>query len=112
MSKKTKNKVLIVLFYFVSLFLFQMFFGVVNFNKNAQDCIADGDSVFALFTPFVKAGIYHFVTMVILAIYARLTKKIDVEYKSILYLLPVITFIFSLPVGMLAAVTGNILGMF
>lgn len=102
MSKQTKNKILIILFYLISLFLFEFIIGDCNFEKNAQECVSNGDSVFALFAPYGEAGFYHFIFISCIAIYVKFSKKIDIEYKHIIYWLPLCTFIFALPMSCLA----------
>ena len=111
MSKQTKNKILIILFYLISLFLFEFIIGDCNFEKNAQECVSNGDSVFALFAPYGEAGFYHFIFISCIAIYVKFSKKIDIAYKHIIYWFPLITFIFSLPMGLLAAIFENFIKM-
>ena len=111
MSTQTKNKILIILFYLISLFLFEFIIGDCNFEKNAQECVSNGDSVFALFALYGEAGFYHFIFISCIAIYVKFSKKIDIAYKHIIYWFPLITFIFSLPMGLLAAIFGNFIKM-
>lgn len=111
MSKQTKNKILIILFYLISLFLFEFIIGDCNFEKNAEKCVTDGANFFALFAPYVEVGFYHFIFISCIVIYVKFSKKIDIEYKHIIYWFPLITFIFSLPMGLLSAIFGNFIKM-
>lgn len=109
MPKKTKNKMLIVFFYFLSLLIFELVIGIGNFDKNAAACVKDGNNFFALFAPFAEAGIYHFVVVSFFAIYTVFSKKIDSKYKEIIYWFPALTYIFSLPMGLVAAIVARFL---
>lgn len=108
-DKKTKNKMLIVFFYFLSLLIFELIIGIGKFDKNAASCVRDGNNFFALFAPFAEAGIYHFVVVSFLVIYTVFSKKIDSKYKEIIYWFPALTYIFSLPMSCLASTIVRIL---
>lgn len=109
MSKKIKNKICIIFLYFISLFLFEFFIGQCNFEKNAQECIENGYNFFSLFFPYFLAGFWHFVFVSCVALYVGFNKKIDNEYKHIIYLFLFFTYIFSLPMGYLAIIFDNML---
>lgn len=97
MSKKTKNKILIFLFYFLSFLLFELIIGVGKFDENARQCIEDGDNALALFAPFVESGSYHFIFICCIVIYVKFSKKISIDNKHLIYWFPLCTFLFTLP---------------
>lgn len=103
MSKKTRNIVIIILCYIISLFLFELIIGDGNFMKVAEDCERKGfNTPFPYFTSYIIAGINHFVLVTFIAIICKFVKKIDSTYKRIIFSFPIITFIFSFPMSFLS----------
>lgn len=49
--------------------------------------------------PCIEAGIYHFMCMVIIAIICKFSKEKYKEFKEIIYVLPVLTFVFTIPMS-------------
>jgi len=64
-----------------------------------------------LVTP-IEAGIWHFICVSIVAIICKFIKPIDKSYKNIIYAFPIITFIFSIPMGLLTTYLANIFNWF
>ena len=113
MKRETKNKILIILAYLFSLFLFELFIGVGTFEQNSIECARLGyDNPLVLFTPYVEAGIYHFIFVSFIAICVRFSKKIDKKYKYIIYWFPLFTFYLSLPMSFPASLIANVLHIF
>ena len=107
MSKKTKNKLLIIILYIISLFLFEFFIGQCNFKKAEQECFENGYFFTYIFGPYIGAGVYHFIFISFIAICVALNKKIDTQYKHIVYWLPIATYTFSFPMGMVCMIIYN-----
>ena len=103
MSKKTRNIILIILCYILSLFLFEVLIGDGNFERVTQDCEQKGfNTPFPYMTSYIIAGITHFVLVTIIAFICIFIKNMDKEYKRIIYSFPIITFTFSFPMALLA----------
>lgn len=113
MSKKTRNIIIIVLCYFVSLFLFELIIGDGNFMKIAEDCDQKGaNTPFPYMTSYVIAGINHFVLVSFIAIKFIFVKNINSAYKKIIYSFPIITFIFSLPMSFLSTLFAKVFHLY
>ena len=98
MSKKTKNIILMIIIYIISLFLFELIIGVGNFSKVEEICVRNGyNTPFPYFISFVFAGIYHFIFVTAVAIISLFFKRIDKAYKTTLFIFPFFTYLFSLP---------------
>ncbi len=113
MTKKTKISVLIIVIYFLSLFVFEFFIGAGRGMKILQE--AEEKGVLGIFTPmitFIEAGMIHFICVSIIAIFCRYNLSINKTYKHITYIFPLLTFIFSIPVGLLAVYLANYLNLF
>lgn len=109
MSKKSKNKILIVFFYFLSLFIFELIIGIVLVDEDIKGVVEGHYDFFAVMAVSIKAGIYHFIFVSLVAICVKFNKKIDIEYKHIIYCFPLCTYIFSLPMSCLASTIVRIL---
>lgn len=104
MSKKDKNKILIIVFlYFLSLLIFELVIGIILFDGDTRKVVEAYYDFFDIIVSSIKAGIYHFIFISCIAIYVKFSKKIDIEYKHIIYWFPLCTFIFSLPISCLAS---------
>lgn len=103
MLKKDKNKIFIIVLYFLSLLIFELIIGIVLFDGDTRKVVEGYYDFFAIISPSIKAGIYHFIFISCIAIYVKFSKKIDIEYKHIIYWLPLCTFIFALPISCLAS---------
>lgn len=102
MKRKTKISILIIIIYFISFFLFEFLIGSARVLENAKRSEELG--MLSIFTPLetlIEAGIWHFICALIVAIVCRFIKQIDKSYKHIIYALPMITFIFSIPIGLM-----------
>lgn len=78
MSKKLKIKLLLILLHGVSLIIFEL---IIDSNERL----------------WLMGGPFHFIFCTMLAIYARFSKKIDKEYKGVIYSFPFLTYIFAAP---------------
>ena len=113
MSKKTKNKILIILIYFISLFIFEVIIGVGGFEKTIQYCAEKGNSnPLMVYAPMIEAGVYHFIFVSIIAIACIFYKKLDKSYKIIIYFFPMFTFYLSFPMWLLAAMFCRVFGLY
>ena len=102
MSKKTKNIILIILGFLISLFIFELIFGIGNFDRMMEDAMERNlGGPFIIFTSFVLAGIYHAIFIGIIAIILRFT-NIDKIYKKIIAYLPVYSLVLILPMMLVA----------
>ena len=98
MSKKTRNIIILILCYFISLFLFEVLIGDKNCMRIMQNCEQKGfNTPFPYFTSYMIAGINHFILVTGIAIVVTFIKKIDKAYKITFYTFPAITFIFTYP---------------
>lgn len=103
MTKKTKNIILIILIYIISLFIFELIIGVGGFEKTIQYCEENGNAnPLIVYVSMTEAGVYHFIVVSIIAIACMFYKKLDKNYKTVIYLFPMFTFFFSFPMWMLA----------
>ena len=60
MSKKSKNKILIIFIYFISFFIFELIIGVGGIEKTLQYCAETGNvTPLIIYVPIVEAGVYH-----------------------------------------------------
>ena len=110
MKQETKNKILIVLAYFISLILFELVIGIGTFDQSARESAKLGyDNPFVLFAPFAEAGFYHFIFVSLVAIYVRVSKKIAKDYKHVIYWFPLLTFYLTLPMSIPTAIIARIL---
>lgn len=103
MLKKDKNKILIIVLYFLSLLIFELIIGIILFDGDTKKVVEGYYDFFDIIASSIKAGIYHFIFISCIAIYVKFSKKIDIEYKHIIYWFPLCTFIFSLPISCLAS---------
>lgn len=113
MNKKTKISILIITIYFISFFLFELFIGTARILEYAEECVEK--DIFNVLAPLVtpiEAGIWYFICVSIVAIICKFIKQIDKSYKYIIYSFPLITFIFSIPVGLLATYFATFFGWF
>ena len=98
MAKTTKNKMFLVLGFFVSLIVFELIIGIGTFEKNATEAARLGyDNPFVLFAPFGEAAFYHFIFVSFIAIIVKFIKKIPLEYKHVLYWFPLYTVYLAMP---------------
>ncbi len=102
MLKKDKNKILIIVLYFLSLLIFELIIWIILFDRDTRKVVEGYYDFFDIIASSIKAGIYHFIFISCIAIYVKFSKKIDIEYKHIIYWFPLCTFIFSLPISCLA----------
>lgn len=113
MSKKTRNIILIILIYFISLFIFELIIGVGEFEKTMQYCNEKGNSnPLIVFTPCIEAGVYHFIFVAIIAIVCIFYKKLGKSYKKIIYFFPMFTFFLSFPMWMLTTMFCRVFGLY
>lgn len=113
MTRKTKISIMIITIYFISFFLFELFIGSARGLENIKE--AEELGMLSIFTPmvtFAEAGIWHFMCVLVVAIVCRFIKQIDKSHKHIIYFLPMITFIFSIPVGLMATYFAKFFGWF
>ncbi len=103
MLKKDKSKILIIVLYFLSLLIFELIIGIILFDGDTIKVVEGYYDFFDVIASSIKAGIYHFIFISCLAIYVKFSKKIDIEYKHIIYWFPLCTFLFSLPISCLAS---------
>ena len=102
MFKTTKVKILIVIAYFISLFFFELINNLLNFNKYMELMQnLDIHILSIILIPCIEAGIFHFICMLVIIIIASFFIKINIEYKKIIYLFPLLTLIFTLPMSIL-----------
>lgn len=113
MTKKTKISILIITIYFVTFFLFEFFIGTARAIESVEKSIELGmASILTPMVTFVEAGIWHFICVLIVTMVCKYMKNIDKSYKHIVYSFPIITFIFSIPMGFLTTYLANILNCF
>ena len=113
MNKKTKISILIITIYFISFFLFELFIGTARTLEYVEECVEqDMFNVLAPLVTPIEAGIWYFICVSIVAIICKFIKQIDKSYKYIIYSFPLITFIFSIPVGILATYFATFFGWF
>lgn len=113
MTRKTKISILIITIYFMTFFLFELFIGSARAIESIEKSIELGmASILTPMVTFVEAGILHFICVLIVAIVCRCMKKIDKSYKHIVYSFPIITFIFSIPMGLMTTYLANVLNWF
>ncbi len=95
MSKIEKNKWLIIVLYFLSLMVFELITVSCRFDIRM---VTEGYyNFFSLIGAYFEGGIYHFLFVSCLALYAKYSKNIKKEYKNIFYWFPLCTFIFTWP---------------
>ena len=112
MSKETKIKIVIVIGYFISLFLFELVNNILNYNKYMEFVESIDVHVLAvIFIPSIEAGICHFICVSIMAIIGKFFLKISKEYKKIIYFFPVLTFIFTIPMSLPVMYVHNVIGL-
>lgn len=99
MSKKTKIIILIILSFLLTLFLFELIVGCGSMKSTVNYAAKHGGNMFAIYAPIAKAGMYHFIFIIIIAFIAHF-KNIDNTYKKILKYLPVYTILLTLPMSM------------
>lgn len=97
MTKTERNKILIVVLYFLSFLIFDLISEIIMFNGNLREMIGGNYNFFKLLAFYAKAGVYHFIFVSCIAIYTKFNKKINVEYKNIIRWFPLCTFILALP---------------
>lgn len=97
MTKIEKNKILIVVLYFLSLLIFGFVSELILFNGDLSQMIGGNYNFFALLASYAKAGVYHFILVSFIATYVKFSKKINIEYKNIIRWFPLCTFVFALP---------------
>ncbi|MEG1008753.1 MAG: hypothetical protein RSF67_02860 [Clostridia bacterium] len=98
MSKKICKIIILIIFYIISLILFELVIGIGNFDKNAIESAKLGiDNPFVVFTPFAEAGICHFICVSIIAIYVKFNKNINSTIKNTIFCFPLFTFILTFP---------------
>lgn len=113
MTRKTKITILIITIYFVTFFLFELFIGSARVLEYLEKCMElERFNVLAPLVTLIEAGIWHFICVLIVAMVCKYMKKIDKSYKHIVYSFPIITFIFSIPMGFLTTYLANILNWF
>ena len=113
MNKKTKISILIITIYFISFFLFELFIGTARTLEYVEECVEqDMFNVLAPLVTSIEAGIWHFICVSIVAIICKFIQQINKSYKNIIYAFPIITFIFSIPMGILTTYLSNILNWF
>ena len=113
MTRKTKISILIITTYFISFFLFELFIGTARTLEYLEECVEqDMFNVLAPLVTHIEAGIWHFICVSIVAIICKFIKQIDKSYKNIIYAFPIITFIFSIPVGLMTLYISSFFGWF
>ncbi len=113
MTRKTKISILIITIYLISLFLFELFIGTARTLEYVEECVEqDMFNVLAPLVTPIEAGIWHFICVSIVAIICKFIKPIDKSYKNIIYAFPIITFIFSIPVGLMTLYISSFFGWF
>ena len=113
MSRENKIKILLIISYFLSLFLFELVYITLNFEREIKTMV-EMNYYFPLsiITPVIQAGIYHFVIVTILAIIIKFSSKIRKEYKKIIYSFPLLTFIFTIPMFFPVGIIARQFGVF
>lgn len=113
MTRKTKISILIITIYFISFFLFELFIGTARTLGYVEECVEqDMFNVLAPLVTHIEAGIWYFICVSIVAIVCKFIKQIDKTYKHIIYFFPVVTFIFSIPVGLMTLYISSFFGWF
>ena len=113
MSKKSKNKILIIFIYFISFFIFELIIGVGGIEKTLQYCAETGNvTPLIIYVPIVEAGVYHFIFVSIIAIACVFYKKLDRSYKTIIYFFPMFTFFFSYTMWILTTMFCKVFGLY
>ena len=103
MSNKTKNIILIILGFLLSLFLFALFIGCGTVNSTMETAIEnnwDGGPFIAVGS-FILVGLLHCIFIGIIAIIAWFT-NINKTYKKILAYLPAFSIILFMPISAFA----------
>ena len=65
-----------------------------------------------ILAPSVYAGVCYFICVSIWALYIRFIKKDYKDYKKLIYLFPIVTIIFTLPMGILATWICSLFGIY
>lgn len=113
MTRKTKISLLIITIYFIAFFLFELFIGTARTLEYMEECVElERFNVLAPLVTHIEAGIWYFICVSMVAIVCRFIKRIDKSYKHIVYSFPIITFIFSIPMGLMTTYLANILNWF
>ena len=97
MTKTEKNKIIIIVLYFLSFLIFDLVSVGIMFDGNLSKMIGGNYNFFELLASFANAGVYHFIFVSFIAICTKFNKKINIEYKNIIRWFPLCTFIFALP---------------
>ena len=113
MYKEDKTKIALVFGYFISLFLFELIYTVLFFERD-MNMIKELDNAtpLVILTPAVKSGVYHFITVSIIAIFCKFSTKVSKEYKNLIYSFPLITFFISIPMYLPVAWVAGKFGVF
>lgn len=100
MSSKVKKIFLILLAYLISLIVFELFFALIKYQGEIINLAHRGLEVplNTIVTVF-KAGIFHFVCVLILAIYIKTNKKVSETVKNVIYIFPFLTILLTIPVA-------------
>ena len=113
MEKVAKNKILIVLAYTLSLFLFEVIIGGGNFEVIKQNCMEiNANTVFPYLTSFYEASFIHFFIVLLLVIILKKLKRFNTEYKSVVYGLPLVNIMLFIPIVCLAILFCRFLGLY
>ncbi len=99
-----KNKILIIFLYFFSLIIFDLISISILFDGNLIKMIGGNYNVFELLASFANAGVYHFIFISCIVIFVKFSKKINIEYKHMIYWFPLCTFILALPMSIPVAI--------
>lgn len=97
MTKTEKNKISIVILYFLSFLIFDLVSEIIMFDGDLNQMIGGNYNFFKILGLYAKNGVYYFIFLSCIAIYVKFSKKINIEYKNIIRWLPLCTFILALP---------------
>jgi len=113
LEKTKKNKILIVLLYIFSLFLFEVIIGGSNFEIVKQHCLEiNVNTPFPYLTSFYEASFIHFIIVLLIVIFFKIIKKFNYEYRNIVYGLPLVNIMLFIPIVLLAILFCRFFGLY
>ena len=100
MSSKVKRISLILLAYLISLVVCELIFALIQYKDEIVDLAHRGLEVpLNTITTVFKAGFCHLICVLILALYIRTNKKVSKTTKNVIYILPCLTILLTIPVA-------------
>lgn len=113
MNKKTRNIIVIISLFLLSLFLFDLVVGCGSLDSSMKYAIENNTSG-SQFIPiglFLLAGIIHCMFVILVAIIFHFT-KVDRTYKKIIAYSSVYSIVLSLPMGVLSMFFAHFLNLY